>query len=199
MNLFIFFFQKKVWKVPFFASHAVRSRSQVQQTVLPDKPALPHLIVPHFTLAAPPTQEGGGIEEQNAIDVQCKPLNVITDNVIIRLMWSNWPSFVKSQITLSKVFFRRRRFVYCYHSDNVITFCLSQNDHIKRLPLYLKTRKGKRRAAKHGNKFSKEITHFPVILTFFNHTTTISFHFKKSNKKNQQSSFRHLKKKKKTF
>ncbi len=25
-------------------------------------------------------------------EIQCKPLNVITDNVIIRLMWSNWSS-----------------------------------------------------------------------------------------------------------
>jgi hypothetical protein len=35
---------------------------------------------------------------------------------------------------------------------------------------HTKTRKGKRDAAKHGRKLSKEITHFPVILTFFNHT-----------------------------
>ncbi len=46
----------------------LRSRSQVQQTILPEKPALPRSIVPHFTFAAPPTQEGGGSEEQNAID-----------------------------------------------------------------------------------------------------------------------------------
>ena len=43
---------------------------------------------------------------------------------------------VKSQITLSKVFYTRRRFPYCYHSDNAITSSPSQSDHIKRLPLY---------------------------------------------------------------
>ncbi len=48
--------------------YELRSRSQVQQTILPEKPALSRLIVPHFTLAAPPTREGGGSEEQNAID-----------------------------------------------------------------------------------------------------------------------------------
>ncbi len=53
--------------------------------------------------------------------VQWKLLNVITDYVTIRLMWSNWPRFSKSQITLSKLFYARRRFVYCYHSDIVIT------------------------------------------------------------------------------
>jgi hypothetical protein len=83
------------------------------------------------------SQKKWKIDFARAMLLQRKPLNVITDNVIIRLMSSNWPSFVKSQITLSKVFYRRRRFAYCYHSDNVITFCLSQNDHIKRLPLYL--------------------------------------------------------------
>ncbi len=77
-----------------------------------------------------------GIDCLQLFQLQWKPLNVITDNVIVWLMWSNWPSFVKSQITLSKVFYRRRKFAYCYHSDNVITFCLSQSDHIKRLPLY---------------------------------------------------------------
>jgi hypothetical protein len=97
----------------------LRSRSQVQQTVLPEKPALPCLIVPHFTLAHLP-RKGEGLRS-------------------------------KMQLT------------------------------------HLKTRKGKRRAAKHGNKFSKEITHFTVILTFFNHTKTTSFHFNKLNKKNQQS------------
>jgi hypothetical protein len=71
-------------------------------------------------------------------NLQWKPLNVITDNVIIRLMWSNWPSFVKSQINLSKVFYRRRRFAYCYHSDNVSTFCLSQSDHINLQSRFLK-------------------------------------------------------------
>ncbi len=73
----------------------------------------------------------------NQLQIQWKPLNVITDNVIIPLMWSNWPIFAKSQTTLSKVFYTRRRIAYCYHSDNVITFSLSQSDHIKRLPLYL--------------------------------------------------------------
>ena len=33
--------------------------------------------------------------------LQWKPLNVITNNVIIMLMGSNWPSFVKSQIILN--------------------------------------------------------------------------------------------------
>ncbi len=33
------------------------------------------------------------------MELQCKPLNVITDNVIIRLMWSNCPRLSKSQIT----------------------------------------------------------------------------------------------------
>jgi hypothetical protein len=48
--------------------YELRSRSQVQQSVIPEKPALPCLIVPNFTLSLPPAQEGGGIEEQNAID-----------------------------------------------------------------------------------------------------------------------------------
>ena len=48
--------------------YQLRSRSQVQETVLPEKPAFPRLIVPHFTLAAPPTQEGGGSAEQKAVD-----------------------------------------------------------------------------------------------------------------------------------
>jgi hypothetical protein len=51
-------------------------------------------------------------------------------------MWSNYTGFAKSQITLSKVFYRRSRFRYCYHSDNAITSSPSQSDHIKRLPLY---------------------------------------------------------------
>jgi hypothetical protein len=36
---------------------------------------------------------------KNRILLQCKPLNVITDNVIIRLMWSNCPRLSRSQIT----------------------------------------------------------------------------------------------------
>jgi hypothetical protein len=35
--------------------------------------------------------------------VQCKPLDVITDNVIIQLMWSNWPRLSKSQLTVYEV------------------------------------------------------------------------------------------------
>ena len=57
----------------------------------------------------------------HVIVLQWKQLNVIADNVIIWSMWSDWPRFPKSQITESNVFYRRRRFAYCYHSDNVIT------------------------------------------------------------------------------
>jgi hypothetical protein len=72
------------------------------------------------------------MSSNNCIIIQWKLLNVITDNVIRMTKISQ----AKSQITLSMVFYRRRRFAYCYHSYNVITFTLSQSDHIKRLPLY---------------------------------------------------------------
>jgi hypothetical protein len=43
------------------------SRSKVQETILSEQ-ICPCLIVPNFSLSSPPAQEGGGIEEQNAID-----------------------------------------------------------------------------------------------------------------------------------
>jgi len=67
--------------------------------------------------------------------MQSKHLNVITDNVIIRLMESNWPSakYMLTFLAVSVVI------AYCYHLVNVITFCLSQCDYIKRLLLYSQT------------------------------------------------------------
>jgi|LakMenE01Jun11ns_1017448.scaffolds.fasta_scaffold8186843_1 hypothetical protein len=41
-------------------------------------------------------------------------------------------------MALSKLFYTKRKIAYCYHSHNVITFSLSQSDHIKRLPLHYK-------------------------------------------------------------
>ncbi len=69
---------------------------------------------------------------------QWKPLDVITDNVIIPLMWSHWPRLIKSQIP-SKVLFMSKRFIYCYHLVNVLIYTLSQNDRIKRLPPYFQS------------------------------------------------------------
>ncbi len=63
--------------------------------------------------------------------IQWKPLNVIRVNVIIRLMWSiKWSPF-----SIFTVYWPESLFSYCYHSVNVISFSLSQTDHIKRLPL----------------------------------------------------------------
>ncbi len=51
-------------------------------------------------------------------------------NVISRLIWSHFeiPFTLTYYLKISG---------YCYHSVNVITFCLAQSDHIKRLLLYI--------------------------------------------------------------
>jgi hypothetical protein len=46
----------------------------------------------------------GSTKEFRKLEVQWKPLNVITVHVIVQLMWSDCPRFIKSQITNSWVF-----------------------------------------------------------------------------------------------
>ena len=62
--------------------------------------------------------------------VQWKPLNDITDYVIIWLMWSNLTGLTKSHIATNKVLFVSRTFAYCYCLFNVISFSLSQSENI---------------------------------------------------------------------
>ena len=72
-----------------------------------------------------------GVSLAYCIVIQWKPLNVITDNVIIRLMGSNF-----SCLSNPKSLLMCNSFAYCYHLVNVISLAWSQSDHIKRLPLY---------------------------------------------------------------
>jgi hypothetical protein len=71
--------------------------------------------------------------------IQWKPLNVITDNVIIQLMWSICLYLTKSQVA-AIMYFISERGRLLFTSVNVITLGLAQSDHINRLPLYLSDR-----------------------------------------------------------
>ncbi len=66
--------------------------------------------------------------------IQWKLLQVITGNIFVQLMCTNWPRFTKFQITTYKVLFMSCRFAYCYHLVNLISFSISQSDHIKLIP-----------------------------------------------------------------
>jgi hypothetical protein len=68
--------------------------------------------------------------------IQWKPLNVITVNVMFWLMWSINSNYWKLIAHFySQLIWKPIRL--CYHWVNVISFSLSQSDHIKWLPLYL--------------------------------------------------------------
>ncbi len=45
---------------------------------------------------------------------------LITDNVVIRLMWSNRPRVIKSQNPTSKVVYRSKRSANCYYSVKAV-------------------------------------------------------------------------------
>jgi hypothetical protein len=62
--------------------------------------------------------------------IHAKPLYVITDNVIIWLLWSIWPRLIKSWNPSNIAMRMRKRSACCNHSNNVISFSLSQSDHI---------------------------------------------------------------------
>ncbi len=63
--------------------------------------------------------------------ILCIWFNMITENAISHLLWSCFQFVILNFINKS---------TYCYHSVNVISFSLSQSDHIQRLPLYFNHR-----------------------------------------------------------
>ncbi len=78
--------------------------------------------------------------------VQWKLLNMITDYIIIQIMWSNeqfLSCLIWSQIMWSNWLSQKYQFLgklsslwYCYHLYNVISFSKFQSDHNKQLALY---------------------------------------------------------------
>ncbi len=50
---------------------------------------------------------------------------------------SDWPRLIKTQLPTNKVPYLRKKFAYCYHSVNIISFSVFKCDHIKLLLLYL--------------------------------------------------------------
>ncbi len=55
-------------------------------------------------------------------EILCKLLIVISDNVIIQLLWFNWPRFIMYQITNNTVLYMSmsKWSAYCYHLVSVI-------------------------------------------------------------------------------
>ncbi len=64
---------------------------------------------------------------------ECKPHNVITVNIISRLLWSH----VIGPICHTLIRLPYKATGYCYHSVIVISFSWFQSKQIKRLPLFM--------------------------------------------------------------
>ncbi len=65
-----------------------------------------------------------------------QPLNVIKDKICIWLLWSNWPRFTSSQISIEKVLYMKSKFARWNHSVNVISSYLSQSEYNIPFPYY---------------------------------------------------------------
>jgi hypothetical protein len=65
---------------------------------------------------------------------QWKPLNMITDNVIILDKVITLTQ--ADQVPINKVLYFFATFAYCYQSVNVFSFSVCQSDHIKQLQQY---------------------------------------------------------------
>ncbi len=70
------------------------------------------------------------IYKHSDFQIQWNPINVISDNVIIRLMLSNWPRLTKCRIIIRAPYICGK-FATCHDSINVIILSLSKSDHIK--------------------------------------------------------------------